>query len=61
MSNYDILTTKGSLSRSNLGAQLPRTISDAKKLVANLGERYLWIGKHRHGHWGEKPTDTTSS
>jgi hypothetical protein len=50
MSNFDSLTTKGALSYSGLGAQLPRTISDAKKLVANLGERYLWIGKHRYGH-----------
>jgi hypothetical protein len=45
MSNFDVLTKKGALSHTNLGDQLPRTIADAKKLAANLGERYLWVGK----------------
>jgi hypothetical protein len=46
LSNFDLLTAKGALSHDSLGAQLPRTISDAKQLAKHLGERYLWVGKH---------------
>jgi hypothetical protein len=48
LSNFDLLTAKGALSHDSLGAQLPRTISDAKQLAKNLGERFLWVGKQRN-------------
>ncbi|KAF1947552.1 HET-domain-containing protein [Clathrospora elynae] len=43
MSNLNHLSTKGAFSSDGLGSQLPRTISDAIQLTANIGERYLWI------------------
>jgi hypothetical protein len=60
MSNFDTLTTKGALSHDGLGSQLPRTISDAKRLAASLGERYLWVGKHRHKYRRDKDANTIS-
>ncbi|OCL13067.1 hypothetical protein AOQ84DRAFT_276782, partial [Glonium stellatum] len=56
-SNYKALRRDGALESQK--AKLPKTISDAMKLVAMLGERYLWVDSlstvqddplHKHAH-----------
>jgi hypothetical protein len=43
-SNLADLSTPGALSWEKFRSRLPRTIFDAIKLTAALGERYLWVG-----------------
>jgi hypothetical protein len=45
MSNLPELSTEGALADKQYGTKIPRTISDAMRLVARLGERYLWVGR----------------
>lgn len=46
-SNLAELSTEGALVDERFGKKIPRTISDAMRFVARLGERFLWVGMFR--------------